>query len=71
MAEAGLQTLLNLTWVFHVYTDVGEVGFPLSMSGIDNWSVKETFTATRIENLSVSVDGLPFFGLQYVETGAN
>ena len=64
VSEAGLQTLLNLTWVFHVYTDVGEVGFPLSVSGIENWSVKGIFTATRIENLSVSVDGLPFFSLQ-------
>ena len=64
VSEVGLQTLLNLTWVFPVYTDVGKVGFPLSMSDIVYSLVKEPFAATRIENLSVSVDCLLFFGLQ-------
>ena len=61
VAEVGTQTLLKLTWVFPVYTDVGEVGFPLSVSGIDHWSVNGTSTAMTIQNTSVSVDFLTMF----------
>jgi len=61
VSEVGLQMHILQTWVFPVYTDVGEVGFPLSVSGIDHWSVKGRSTAMTIQTTSVSVDFLTIF----------
>ena len=53
VSEVGLQTHIVTTWVFPVYTDVDEVGFPLSVSGTADQLVKGTFHATTIQNVFV------------------
>ena len=56
MSETSAQTHSNQTWVFHVYTDVAEVGFAKSLTDIECRSVRETYRAATIEHAFVFAD---------------